>query len=196
MARTQTVDDELLIARLACVFRESGYEAASLAVLSEAAGLKKASLYHRFPGGKQQMAEEVLAAAFAWFGDHVLGPLRGPGTPDARLARVSAALDRFYSGGRQACLLNVLSAPRGEGPFEAAIKSAFRTLIDAFAALARDAGLPATEAALRAERVVMLLHGSLVLSRGLGSPKPFRAFLAALPADLLGSAAESTGQNR
>jgi hypothetical protein len=35
----------------------------------------------------------------------------------------------------------------------------------------------------------MLMQGSLVLSRGLGSPEPFRAFLSALPDDLLGEAA-------
>lgn len=193
MARTQTVDDEALIARLACVFRESGYVAASLAALSQAAGLKRASLYHRFPGGKRQMAEEVLAAALDWLGEHVVAPLRGAGAPAERLAAATAAIDRFYDSGSQACLLNMLSAPRGDGPFESAIKSAFRTLIDALAALARDAGFPAADAAARAERVVMLLQGSLVLSRGLGSRKPFRAFLASLPAELLTSPHQSTG---
>jgi len=92
MARTQSVDDDDLIARLACVFRERGYEAASLAVLSKAAGLQKASLYHRFPGGKRQMAEEVLGAAMAWFETNVLAPLRRPGPPAERLGEVISKL--------------------------------------------------------------------------------------------------------
>lgn len=196
MARPHTVEDEELLARLGCVFRDVGYEGASLARLAEAAGLQKASLYHRFPGGKAEMAEAVLASALGWFEASVFAPMRGEGAPADRLADVAAALDRFYSGGRQACLLNMLSAPRGEGPFEAAIKAAFRALVDAFAALARDGGIAPEDASVRAERVVMLLHGSLVLSRGLGSPKPFRAFIAHLPADLLGTPPAATGTRR
>jgi TetR/AcrR family transcriptional regulator, lmrAB and yxaGH operons repressor len=65
MARTQSISEADLIGRLSLVFRDRGYEGAALADLASAAGLKKASLYHRFPGGKQQMAEEVMAAAIA-----------------------------------------------------------------------------------------------------------------------------------
>jgi AcrR family transcriptional regulator len=41
---------------LAEVFREHGYEDASLSLLSQATGLGKGSLYHFFPGGKEEMA--------------------------------------------------------------------------------------------------------------------------------------------
>ena len=44
------------------VFRKVGYDGASLQQLANATGLKKSSLYHRFPEGKKQMAEEVLKA--------------------------------------------------------------------------------------------------------------------------------------
>lgn len=196
MARPASIDDDELLARLGCVFREVGYEGASLAMLSEAAGLQKASLYHRFPGGKKEMAQEVLSGALNWYGANIFAPLKGDGTPADRLAAVSRALDRFYSGGRQACLLNVLSAPRGQGPFEAAIRDALRALIEAFAALARETGLPPGEAKARAERVVMLLHGSLVISRGLDTRRPFRAFLSSLQADLLAQTATATGSRR
>lgn len=189
MARPQSIDEDALIARLACVFRDAGYEGASLALLSRATGLRKASLYHRFPGGKRQMADEVLAAALAWFAENVLAPLQGEGTPKARLAAVIERLDGFYEGGRRACLLNMLGSPRLEdGPFSPAIKGAFEALIDAFAKLARDAGHAPKAARRHAERSVMLLQGSLVLSRGLGSPEPFRKFLAALSDDLIATA--------
>ena len=186
MARPQTIDEEALIARLGTVFRDVGYEGASLALLSEATGLQKASLYHRFPGGKRQMAEEVLGSALAWFAENVLTPLKGEGSPKTRLAFVAAQLQSFYSSGYQACFLNVLASPRAEdGPFTPAIKGAFEALIEAFAKLARDAGHPPKGAKRRAERAVMLLQGSLVLSRGLRSTEPFRAFLRGLPDDLL-----------
>lgn len=189
MARPQSIGEDMLVARLACVFRDVGYEGASLALLSQATGLRKASLYHRFPAGKRQMAEEVLAAALAWFSENVLVPLRGEGAPQARLAAVTEQLDGFYEGGRRACLLNMLASPRIEdGPFSPAIKGAFEALIDAFAKLARDAGHAPKAARGRAERSVMMLQGSLVLSRGLGSGEPFLKFLAALGDDLVAAA--------
>ena len=56
--RPQKTLDEDVLAGLTEVFQSKGYEAASLQDLARATGLKKASLYHRFPGGKKQMAEE------------------------------------------------------------------------------------------------------------------------------------------
>ena len=191
MARPQSIEEEVLIARLSCVFRDVGYEGASLAMLAEAAGLQKASLYYRFPQGKQQMAEEVLAAALSWYEAQILSPLAGEGLPAERIATVTRHLDDFYAGGRRACLLNMLAAPRAHGgPFAAAIKGALEAIIKAFTAVTIDAGHEPGAARSRAERVVMLLHGSLVVSRGLGSPKPFKAFLEVLPNELLAASRE------
>lgn len=185
MARTQTIDDDVLIERLSHTFRAVGYEGASLARLAEVTGLQKASLYHRFPDGKRQMAEAVLLSAGDWFNEHVLGPLAGPGTPAQRVTAVGRALDAFYDGGRKSCLLNLLSQPPGEhSPFAQPIREMFSALIDAFAAVAREAGLGDQDAADRAVRAVSLLQGSLVLARGLDSAMPFRAFTASLGREL------------
>lgn len=197
MPRPQSIEDADLLKRLSCVFRDVGYEGASLALLSEATGLKKASLYHRFPNGKQQMAEEVLESALAWYETNVLAPLQSAASPEDRVAAVVQKLDFFYSGGQQACLLNMLASPRAErGPFSAAIKSAFEALLAAFSAVARDAGFDAKSARLRAERSIMLLHGSLVMSRGLGSSRPFKSFLAGLADDLIGAATPNSHVRR
>lgn len=186
MPRPQSIADEDLIGRLSCVFREVGYDGASLAVLSERTGLQKASLYHRFPQGKEQMAREVLAAAAAWLQTNILAPLRGGGSPRERLAAALEKLDVFYSGGRQSCLLNLLSSPRTEkGPFAKEIKAALEALIATFAGVAKDSGFDAQTAQVRAERAVMLLQGSLVLARGLASSRPFKSTIAALPDELL-----------
>lgn len=189
MARPPTIEDDALIGVLAGVFRDVGYEAASLAHLAEAAGLQKASLYHRFPGGKAAMAAEVLARATDWLGREVIAPLTEPGDPRARIGRAAAALDGFYQGGRKACLLNMLSSPRPlGGPFSAAIRSAMLTLIAALAAPARDAGQSAEAAQARAERALGALQGALVLSRGLGDDGPWRRALPRLADDLTGDA--------
>jgi TetR/AcrR family transcriptional regulator, lmrAB and yxaGH operons repressor len=186
MSRQRSVEEDAVIAALARVFSEVGYEGASLALLAQATGLQKASLYHRFPGGKRQMADEVLATTGKWLEAEVLQPLAGTNAPEERLKKVIGNLDDFYGGGARACLLNMLSSPRKEdGPFGTAIKSAFEALIDGFARLAEGAGITGEDARWRAERVVMLLQGSLVLARGTGSTAPFRRFLDGLANELL-----------
>lgn len=186
MPRPRLIQEDDLLARLARVFSDVGYEGASLSLLAKATGLQKASLYHRFPGGKRQMADEVLASTADWMDANILIPLAGAGDPADRLAVVRANLDGFYQGGAKACLLNMLSSPRiGDGPFSAAIRAAFQALIAGFAGLAVERGASPAEAQGRAERAVMLLQGALVLSRGTGDTAPFRAVLAGLPGDLL-----------
>jgi TetR/AcrR family transcriptional regulator, lmrAB and yxaGH operons repressor len=189
MARTHTISGTDLLGRLSLVFRERGFSGASLSELAAAAGLRKASLYHRFPRGKAQMAEEVLNDALGWYKKNVLEPLNGPGTPAVRLAAVAHQLDAFYAGGRQACLLNMLGGPREENtPFADAIKAAFEAITTAFAGLAEEAGIDSNEARTRAERMVMFLHGSLVVARGTGSDAPFKFFLSQMQQDLLAGA--------
>lgn len=186
MGRKQSVDEQALIAGLSRVFRDVGYEGASLAALADATGLKKASLYHRFPDGKAQMAQEVLAAAEAWLNTHVLAVLRTTATPAQRIDAMARQLDAFYDGGRQACLLNMLSSPRiQQGPFTAQIRKIFTLWIDALAAVLTDAGLDQSTAQARAQRAIALLQGALVLARGMGTPQPFQDYLKTLPDELL-----------
>lgn len=186
MARKAMIENDALMDRLSATFREVGYEAASLALLSEATGLKKASLYHRFPGGKEQMGLEVLQEAGRWLGEHVLTPLAGKGTPRERIAAMTRELDSFYQGGKQACLLNLLSSPIGEdSPFKATIRQMFDAFIKALASVIAETGCPVSVAQERAERALVLIQGSLVLARGLGSTAPFHRALAALPEELL-----------
>ena len=186
MARKSLIANDALLERLSATFRDVGYEGASLARLSEATGLKKASLYHRFPGGKEQMGLEVLQEAARWLTLHVLEPLAGDGSPRERISAMTRELDCFYRSGEQGCLLNMLSSPMGEsGPFKAAIRQVFEAFVSALARVVTEAGCPADLAQDRAERAVALIQGSLVLARGLGSTEPFRKALDALPGELL-----------
>lgn len=191
MARKSLIGIDDLLDRLSATFRDVGYDGASLALLSKATGLKRASLYHRFPGGKVQMGLEVLQEAGRWLTKHVLDPLAGEGSPRQRIAAMTRELDCFYRGGEQACLLNLFSLPIGRsGPFQVAIRQMFEAFVDALADVVSQAGCPADVARDRAERGVALLQGSLVLARGLGSTKPFRKTLDALADELLADANE------
>lgn len=189
MGRKASIAEDDLMDRLSAVFRDVGYEGATLTILSEATGLKKASLYHRFPQGKEQMAREVLEHAGAWLKAQILAPLAGGAAPRQRIAEMIEKLDAFYSGGEQACLLNMLSSARiHEGPFTPLIRQIFEAWVDALSAVLIDAGFDDETARARAERAVILLQGSLVYSRGMGTTRPFRAFLQTFPDELLGGA--------
>jgi AcrR family transcriptional regulator len=183
------VDDAELMRRLERVFRDVGYEGATLAMLSEAAGLQKASLYHRFPRGKEQMAREVLQNAGEWLESNLLMPLRASDrAPATRIAGMVRRLDEFYSGGKQPCLLNALSsASATAGPFGKLIKNLIDAWVNTLSSVLTEAGLERGEARTRAERAMVGLQGSLVVSRGLGTTRPFKDFLRGLPDELLHS---------
>lgn len=187
MARPASINDHDLILKLSSVFRDVGYDGASLAALSDATGLKRASLYHRFPDGKEQMAREVLIFTKKWLSKEILTPLKSDASPESRIQGMIKTLNKFYSGGRQACLLNMLSSSKiQQGPFTQLIKGTLEIWIKTLAGVLEDAGFSSDKASMRSQRAVALLQGSLVLSRGMGSTKPFKEFLNNLPAELLG----------
>ena len=186
MARPVSIDSEQLIERLSCVFRTVGYEGASLAMLAKATGLQKASLYHRFPGGKEQMAQEVLGAAATWLAENLLRPLRSDKPPAVRLNDMCGALSTFYEEGRQSCLLNVLSSPHDEaGPFDTPIKEMFEAFISALAGVLKDAGVGARDARARAQFAIGQLQGSLVLCRAMNTTRPFKDCLTWIRTQLI-----------
>jgi AcrR family transcriptional regulator len=183
---TTKVEPDHIIDRLMEVFRTVGYDGATLSRLSKATGLQRASLYHRFPGGKKAMAEAVLAHARAWLDRHVLSPLTGSGTPHARLQKMANALGTFYMQGGTSCLLDSLSFGEGNAIFRDPIRAAFAHWIETLAALvAESTGCSTAEAHRRAEDAVLSIQGALVLARGTGDPQPFQRVLKRLPAILL-----------
>eukprot|EP01133_Synstelium_polycarpum_P027257 gene27257-32847_t len=84
---------------LAEIFREYGFEGASLAVIGDKTGLGRGSLYHFFPGGKEEMATAVLHHIDTWFEDRIYHPLRESDDPAAAInAMCRAVSDYFHSG--------------------------------------------------------------------------------------------------
>jgi TetR/AcrR family transcriptional regulator, lmrAB and yxaGH operons repressor len=179
------IPKEEVLNRLTAVFRERGYEGASLSELSRATGLVKASLYHYFPGGKAEMAEAVLARANQWLGETALSPLSGPGSPRDRLEAMVDALRSFYAGGSEACLLGLLSQGEARDRFQAHVRTAMRQWADAVSSVLKEAGLSADVAQARGEDAVIRIQGALVVARGLDDLTPFARTLDNLPAQLL-----------
>lgn len=177
----QKIDDQLLLDRLTRVFQTYGFEGASLSRLTEATGLKRASLYHRFPGGKEEMASAVLQGADKAFAEQVLAPLAKEGLPAERVEEMARRLGEYYGDGRKSCLLDTLSLGDQKGPFRRHVRHSMMAWIEALEKLALEAGLSVEQAARRAEEAVLRVQGSLVLARATGDTRPFQRVLADLP---------------
>ena len=74
-----------MLSRLMDLFREKGFDGASLADISESTGLGKSSLYHHFPNGKEEMALQVLAHLEGQLEAALFEPMRSTGAPGKKL---------------------------------------------------------------------------------------------------------------
>ncbi|WP_042304089.1 TetR/AcrR family transcriptional regulator [Paraburkholderia kururiensis] len=179
MATAQASKDEI-IDRLFTVFRDRGFEGASIADLSGATGLGKSSLYHHFPEGKQQMAEAVLERATAMIDSEILNAARSAGTLKTRIRKIVAALDQLYLGGRTPCVLGQLATSDIGAVAKQGLLQAFSHWIDAIEALARESGMSPVRARHFAEDWVARLQGALILQAASGDVGPYKRAMAAL----------------
>jgi AcrR family transcriptional regulator len=176
-----------VVDRLMGAVREHGYDGASLAQLSHVTGLGKSSLYHYFPGGKEDMVRAVLERLEAQLTANLFAPLGGDGSVAERIEMMVAALDTFYRGGREACVLANLVLGSSREKFRPELQRIFSSWIDAIASALVETGLSPTAARERAADAVIRFEGALILTGALGDLDVFARTLRALPAHLLGT---------
>lgn len=181
---TRTVFEKAdAVALVAEVFRELGYEGASLSRITERTGLGKGSLYHFFPGGKEAMAAEVLAHVDAWFGENVFRPLEED-EPRLAIAQMWAAIDAYFRSGRRICLVGTFALDATRDRFAGDIRGYFARWIAALERALIRAGTDADTAGQRAEAAVTEIQGALVLARALADETVFTRALRRLAAGL------------
>jgi AcrR family transcriptional regulator len=170
---------------LAEIFREHGFEGASLAVIGERTGLGKGSLYHFFPGGKAEMAGVVLGEIDAWFEENVYRPLREGNDPALAIRAMCRAVLDYFASGRRVCLVGAFALDQVRDRFAERIRGYFAGWVDALAVILERAGHAPQTARDRAEDAVAAIQGSLVLARALDDPRRFEQGLARIEARLL-----------
>lgn len=174
-----------LLPLLAEVFRAHGYEGATLSLISEATGLGKGSLYHFFPGGKQQMAAEVLGEIDNWFEVNIFAPLRSSDDSARAIAAMVAAVDGYFRSGHRVCLVGVIALGASRDMFAVQVQGYFRRWNDALSRLLARSGLSARTARRRSADALLTIQGALVLARALDDPGIFGRALADLTPRLL-----------
>lgn len=163
---------------LMSVLRAKGYDGASLMELAEAAGLKKASLYHRFPGGKKEMASAVLTYVEDWVTQHIYGVLVNEAeTPKKRLALALDNTRQLYQKGEAICIFRAMSMDTGMALFGEQITKGLQQWVDAFTKLGTDLKLSKSEAKALAIQSLIDVQGSLVVAKGMGTTDIFEEAL-------------------
>lgn len=180
MGRPRAVSDEGVFDHLAIVFRTNGYDGASLATLAEAAGLKSASLYHRFRGGKEDMAVAALDHVEKAF-DHILAPLLSEDDIAEGIREMARRVGKFYDDGRLACVLDTMTLQGAPDKVKQRAGQLAHAWLDAMAAAAARSGADSRESDRRAREAFVRIEGALVLARVLGDRTEFQRTLDALP---------------
>ncbi|MDY8134769.1 TetR/AcrR family transcriptional regulator [Aquimarina sp. 2201CG5-10] len=172
--RPVKVEDKELIEGLNKVFREKGYEGASLNELAEGAGLKKASLYHRFPEGKKEIGLAVLSYSSEWLQKNLYELLNNKEvSPEKRLDMGLSVIRELYSEGEDTCILRSLSMESGMQFFGEEIKKEMNQWIVHFTNLGLDFGFDKEEATKKAIEVLVKIQGSLVITNAMSDNSIF-----------------------
>lgn len=164
------------------VLAQRGYEAASLSTIIEAADAPRGSVYHHFPGGK----DEIVRAAVhhqAQQAATILETLRG--RPPAEVVagfvdmwRTLLTRTDFGLG----CSLVGLTVSGSSTDLQAEAAAAFAVWTDGLTELLADGGIPSARAADAATTILASCEGAVVLCRARRTLAPLatvEAFLVA-----------------
>ncbi|RAN39655.1 TetR/AcrR family transcriptional regulator [Hyphomonas sp. GM-8P] len=184
-ARTSHSRDEI-VRKLFDLFRHRGFEGAALSDISEATGLGRSSLYHHFPGGKDEMVAAVADFAHGQIEQNILAPLAGEGPLADRVAAMLETTSAMYDCGREPCLVASLMVSPGLAPDSVGkVQAILNDWIAALAAALEGAGLPAAEAKRRATAAIIDIQGALLVARASGDTGVFTDAMETARRDLL-----------
>jgi AcrR family transcriptional regulator len=158
------------------LFRRRGFHGTSLKQVTDAAEAPIGSLYHFFPGGKEDLAEAVILESGEAY--RQLFVLIADGAPD-----VATALTDFFDGAAQVLVQSgyVDTCPIGTVALEVAssndrLRGASNQVFSSWTAAAverfTEAGINADEAEALASTAVAALEGAFMLARTRRDPAP------------------------
>lgn len=167
------------------LFRRQGYTATGVKQLLDTSGTVAGSLYHHFPGGKEELAEEVVRQAGQDINRILSASLDESGT--------QVALDRFVgwlarsmkaSGGLDGCPIapvaieSVIAGPALQQAAAAQFASWARTI----AARLEAEGRAPEQARALSQVILSAIEGALLLSRTSGDTTALTDLRTVLPA--------------
>ena len=171
MARTNT--KERILDVTAEMFRRYGYTGTGLKQVVAAANAPFGSLYHFFPGGKQQLGDEVIRRAGQMYFELVsaifdAAPGVVQGTSDVFIGAAAVLQATDYA---DACPIETvaLEVASSNEPLRQATADVFESWIDGATARYEAAGIDAAKARELAIFLIAALEGAFVLTRAMKS---------------------------
>lgn len=167
-----------LIATAATLFRRQGYAGTGLNQILEEAGVKAGSMYHHFPGGKQELAAAVVEAA-AGDTEQLLRRALARDVPvQTVIGRwVDALADGLAADGRDGCPVEPIATESVHASelVRRASARAFNGWCRVLEGRLRADGWPGPEAEAVSISIISLIEGALILSRTTADPTPLNA---------------------
>ena len=170
---------ERIVTSTAALFRRQGYTGTGMKQIVAEAHAPFGSLYHFFPGGKEELGAEVVRWSGGMYG--LLLPAIFDPAPDVVTAVRTffhlAGVDLEASGWADACPIATvaLEVSSASEPMREACADVFDAWIDAGAERFARAGVPAAQARALAIGMIAALEGAFVLARALRSTEPLDA---------------------
>ncbi|NKB82075.1 MAG: TetR family transcriptional regulator [Nitrospirales bacterium] len=183
MARS-LLDRDDVIPQLAEVFREHGFEGTTLTIISKKTGLGKGSLYHFFPGGKEEMAEAVLTHIDQWFQNQIFDPLTNAESPIDGLTEMLNNVATYFESGQRVCIVGMFALGETRDRFRVQIQAFFDDWRNVLVKTLRRAGLSKRCADDLAIEILVAIQGGLVLTRAADNRAVFNRTLVKLNASI------------
>jgi len=154
-----------------------GLSATSFSDVLSQSGAPRGSIYHHFPDGKRQLAEDAIRFA----SEHLLAQQRlaAAGSPSEILGKFIAMWRRVVtaSSGASGCAVagvTLDTSSDNDGLIDVA-REAFRSWIALLAGQLNSAGVPSHRAKSIAIAALAAMEGALILCRAEGNSKPLDA---------------------
>ncbi|MUM17637.1 TetR/AcrR family transcriptional regulator [Mycobacterium sp. CBMA271] len=170
-----------IVAATCELFRRQGMTGTGLKQIAQSAGAPFGSIYHFFPGGKVQLADEAIRTAGAMYRDLVLTIFEDAGAADLpviiRTAFDAAADNLVATDYADACPIATiaLEVASTDETLRVATAEVFADWIDQGAKRIAGSGLPRETCRSLILGFIAALEGAFVLSRALRSIEPLRA---------------------
>jgi TetR/AcrR family transcriptional repressor of lmrAB and yxaGH operons len=162
-----------MIERTAVLLAKKGLQGTSFSEVLEASGAPRGSLYHYFPGGKNELVLEAVAFA----GARAIGVLDGlTGKPAGEVAEAFFALWRWVlsaSDFNAGCAVAAVTVAAEEPALLARAAEVFRAWRTQLAGLLEAGGIPAGHAPALAATLVSAAEGAVILARAEHAFEPF-----------------------
>lgn len=168
------------------LFRRRGYTGTGLKQIVAAANAPFGSIYHHFPGGKQQLGSEVIRSAGGMYFELVDAILGGAEdvVQGTRNVFGGAALTLAATDYADACPIETvaLEVASSNAELRAACAEVFESWIAGATARFAEAGIDEPRARVLAISLINALEGAFVLARTLRRTEPLEAAGATMAA--------------